>query len=402
LILCSSAVPAAAAGEFVDSGTGRNGMHSCPWGTFVVGINVGSNLLLCSSDFGGFSMEIVDGSNASKWQFMHACPDGMAMTGIHVGANLLACAPFNASLAKARRTDPTDRNWWWAATQRSGMHACPTGLPMSGIDVSNNVLACGSSGATQDNGTQRHGMHSCPVTTFVVGLNVGDDVLMCMAGGYFAYTAAQEGIDTGTQVQAMHACPDGFAVTGVNVGSNLLACAPYGGGDQSVNAWRVDQVSDSQVRACPLAYTGGPYMPMSGLHLGRNLLLCGAGPFNTRGEFIDAATMRNGIRSCPGGAFLTGEHQDRDLLMCSSAFANQGLEYLDYSTVVGGNSHGCLAGYEMTGLSVSRNVFGCARTDGAARARFWNGERLNMLACEADKAMYGLNAGSNWAFCGVH
>src|SRR5689334_9525654 len=90
LIVCSNAIPAAASSEFVDSGTARNGMHSCPVGTWVVGIHVGNNLLLCSSAFGGYpaGSEIID---QYGYDFGRSCPDGMAMTGFHQANNLLAC-----------------------------------------------------------------------------------------------------------------------------------------------------------------------------------------------------------------------------------------------------------------------------------------------------------------------
>jgi hypothetical protein len=347
---------------------------------------------------------MVDGDPGSASFLMHSCPDGMGMTGFHQARNLLACAPFSRNLAQLRYPDPVDRWNRPIATQRSGMHACPTGLPVSGIDPGDNVLLCGSSGATQDNGTQRHGMHSCPVSTYVIGVDVPDNKLICAAGeGSTTYTAAQEWIDSGTQMQGMHACPVDSAITGVNVGSNLLTCAPYWGSTRFIDGWTSLLADDTQMHACPTTSLLGANFPATGLHVDRDLLLCGSGPLTVTGEFLDAATLRNGTRSCPAGTFMTGEHQARDLLLCSSAFPNQGGEYLDRATQVFGSTHGCPSGYAMTGANVAANVFSCARTTAVATGTpGYDAERRNMLACDLGKPMFGLNASLNWAACGVH
>jgi hypothetical protein len=296
------------------------------------------------------------------------------------------------------------------------MHACPVGKPMSGINVGNDELLCGSFGSTYDLGTQRNGMHSCPVGTYVAGVHVSDNVLLCAATPGSSYTSAQEWIDYGSQLQGMHACPTNSAITGVHVGANLLACAPaYDGWPNSrfVDAFGDDSAEaggpggGNLMHACPQRPPGVDQsrFPASGLHVGRNLLLCGAGSFGMAGTFVDASTFRNGIHSCPNAAFMTGVHVGRDLLLCNTAFPNQGGEYLDYGTVVYGSTHGCLPGFAMTGVDVGRNVFGCAHTTGVAAP----GGGVNpgsyqsnfMLSCSNNKPMSGLNVAANWAPCEV-
>jgi hypothetical protein len=57
----------------------------------------------------------------------------------------------------------------------------------------------------------------------------------------------------------------------------------------------------------------------------------------------------------------------------------------------------------MTGANVAANVFSCARTTAVASGvPSPDPERWHMLACDPGKPMFGLNAGLNWAACGVH
>src|SRR5689334_20165141 len=78
--------------QSVDRNTQRNGMHSCPAGQFVMGVQVTKNLLICASLPGNSAAEIVD--KTTQEQGMHACPPGTAMTGLQASKNLLACAPL--------------------------------------------------------------------------------------------------------------------------------------------------------------------------------------------------------------------------------------------------------------------------------------------------------------------
>jgi hypothetical protein len=118
--------------------TQRNHMHSCPLGSFVSGVQVARNLLLCTTAPLETSSEIVDSGTQSHG--MHACPEGYVMTGIQVSKNQLACTQLNAPLIP-RFVDvggPHD-----LGTQRQGMHACPVGKPLSGIHVAKNLNLCG-------------------------------------------------------------------------------------------------------------------------------------------------------------------------------------------------------------------------------------------------------------------
>jgi hypothetical protein len=135
--LCSAAI----AQEVVDGSpaTARQGMHTCPIGLYMTGIDVGNNLFLCASIGGGYqqSQETVDSSSVDFG--MHACPNGQVMSGFHEGRNLLLCVPAPTSAVSGRTVDhPGDGG----QTVRQGMHACPIGLPMAGIHVGNNYLLC--------------------------------------------------------------------------------------------------------------------------------------------------------------------------------------------------------------------------------------------------------------------
>ena len=115
----------------VDRGTQRNGMHSCPVGQFVLGVQAAENLLICAPLPGNFAAEIVD--SGTQEQGMHACPTGMAMTGLQGSRNLLACAPL---------TNPPPSRFVDLTTQSMGMHACPGTTPVAGIQITRNLLLC--------------------------------------------------------------------------------------------------------------------------------------------------------------------------------------------------------------------------------------------------------------------
>lgn len=130
------------AGEILDRGTVRNGMHSCPWGMFVTGVHIANNELLCADGYGDYSQEIVDGDDErpTVCNSMHCCPEGMAVTGIHARKNLLSCARFDPNrvgFGKAGWMARVDYD-----TQRQGMHACPERRPVLGIHEGENLLTC--------------------------------------------------------------------------------------------------------------------------------------------------------------------------------------------------------------------------------------------------------------------
>ena len=259
LMLCY--VPVCLAQGSIDTGTQRNGMHSCPVGRFVMGAQKAKNLLLCGPLPGNFGAEVVD--KDTQEQGMHACPAGMAMTGLQAKKNLLACAPL---------TNPPPSRFVDSSTQDLGMHACPGGVAAAGINVDRNLLLCAGlqTAETEDASTQRNDMHSCPLGRFVSGVQVGRNLLLCTTA---PLETPSEIVDSGTQSHGMHACPEGYVMTGIQVSKNQLACT-------HLNAPLIPRIVDvggphnlgtqrQGMHACP------PGQPLSGIHVAKNLNLCG-------------------------------------------------------------------------------------------------------------------------------
>jgi hypothetical protein len=133
----------AVAQEIVDGGpdnptTARKGMHACPVGYYMTGIDVSNNAFLCNNLGSGYqeSQEVVDSSTEDF--SMHACPNGQVMSGFHDGRNLLLCVPPPSAGASTARLVDYDT----VKTVRQNMHACAPGLPMTGIHVRSNNLLC--------------------------------------------------------------------------------------------------------------------------------------------------------------------------------------------------------------------------------------------------------------------
>ena len=149
-----------------------------------------------------------------------------------------------------------------------GMHACPGGTAVAGIDVNRNFLLCAiAQGAEiEDVSTQRHGgMPSCPLGRFITGVHAARKILLCTTG---PLDLSGETVDTGTQSHGMHACPEGFVMTGLQADTNQLACT------RVVNTALIPRFVDTgtqrqKMHACP------PGRPVSGIHLTKNWLLCG-------------------------------------------------------------------------------------------------------------------------------
>ncbi len=121
LLLCAGDFPPHK--EIIDTSTERNGMHSCPVGRFVVGHHANKNLLLCTSGFGSYTVDDEKTDRMTLSHDMVACQEGWGITGIHLNDTRWACA--RVAKPKPRQVD--------TSTQRQGMHACPPGLPISGI-----------------------------------------------------------------------------------------------------------------------------------------------------------------------------------------------------------------------------------------------------------------------------
>jgi hypothetical protein len=274
LFASAIAMSFAFAAEIVNTGTApRHGMTSCPVNQFVVGVNAGSNTLLCDTRPGnGYTEAIETVEGTFHDQGMRACPDGTAMTGMHAGNNQLDCAP----VALGARV--IDFN-----TSRSQMHACPTGTTAVGVHVKNNYLLCADPPtATQRRefksaGYQRHGMLSCPVNTVAVGIHVGDNVLLCSTGyGVYEETAevanssgAGSAQPPDTKFPGIHACRAGYAITGVNVDDNVFMCVAA----TAIPAGQSRMIDTSTSRSGMHACRDGS--PMSGLDVAGNRLVCG-------------------------------------------------------------------------------------------------------------------------------
>ncbi len=139
-------------------------------------MSIVASLLMCSISIHANADVIDDNTQATSGITMHICGVGL-MSGLHVGKNDFLC---NIVARENPGIDDT-------RTQRSGMHACPTGLAMMGFHEGKNVLKC-----------------TIPTN-----------------GSLLTYT---EYLDTGTQRNGMHACPDGWVMTGVHVKKNDFLC----------------------------------------------------------------------------------------------------------------------------------------------------------------------------------
>jgi len=138
-LLCTASVSSAQpVTEIEDDGTPRNGMHSCPLGSFISGVHASRNILLCTTGSLDSSSEFVDHGTQSHG--MHACPEGFVMTGLHEGKNQLACTRLNAALIPRFVDTDTRRE---GTKTKVKMHACPLGKPLSGIQITKNLLLCG-------------------------------------------------------------------------------------------------------------------------------------------------------------------------------------------------------------------------------------------------------------------
>lgn len=236
--------------QTVDTDTQRNDMHSCPVGSFVTGIHVERNLLLCSSSFGGYQAtdEVVDNSTQrTGWHpdgqgSMHGCPGGMAVTGVHASRNLLSCA----SLDRLPTSYFVDKE-----TQIMGMHACPPGTVVAGIHVANNWLLCRTLGEDLigAEGHQRNEMISCPRGWYMTGVHIRANTLLC--SNEFGPWEAEivEANNALMENTIWHrACPQGMAATGLHNGKSLIACATISG---ERNPYPGPSVQRANMMACP-------------------------------------------------------------------------------------------------------------------------------------------------------
>jgi hypothetical protein len=103
---------------------------------------------------------------------------------------------------------------------------------MIGARTDNNLFKCAPLASTAgaihlDTSTQRNGMHSCPYGEVMVGLDLNANNLACQT--LPPNTITTERIDTGTEDEyPMHVCDSlipGSAMSGINDGASLQTCA---------------------------------------------------------------------------------------------------------------------------------------------------------------------------------
>ena len=152
VLLLATFAGQAAAGEFIDYSTqhtismpvGHLSLHMCAQASFMVGVHVGRNQLLCQDDIKVENFSDLSTNDAStQRQGMAACPPNTAMVGLHAARNVLLCGPIPVTLSplgglKMIRDERIDSN-----TVRRDMHACPPDSLMVGIHVGRNLLLCG-------------------------------------------------------------------------------------------------------------------------------------------------------------------------------------------------------------------------------------------------------------------
>lgn len=246
--------PAFLRAQTIDHATQRNGMHSCPVGTFVVGVHLERNELLCSSNFGGYEAvdEVTDNSTQmTGWHpdgdgTMHGCPAGMGVTGVY-GGDLLNCAPLSRSPSLF-----VDKN-----TQIMGMHACPEGTVMAGLHASRNWLLCGTfREVLSGQEVQRNDMLSCPPGMFITGMHIATNRLLCSADFGPWETESVRAAESGSP-----RCPDGMAATGLHNGRRLIACAPI---FKRTVASDLSILQRANMSACPLGSVAVGFDPWTG------------------------------------------------------------------------------------------------------------------------------------------
>jgi hypothetical protein len=134
---------------------------------------------------GALHGDLVDpGTNPTQCFGMHCCPSGYGMRGLNDGQNSLLCRQVN---------EQHEDCFVDAPTQRQGMHACPAGTYMRGVRHDKNKLVCcyererGSLELlteTTDTGHQEFNMHACPVPSgagdaFMTGVNFASNTFLC-------------------------------------------------------------------------------------------------------------------------------------------------------------------------------------------------------------------------------
>jgi hypothetical protein len=116
-------------------------------------------------------------------------------------------------------------------TQCEGMHCCPNGKAVAGIDSQRNLLVCRDVVSPEheecfvDGDTSRVGLHACPPGSWVRGIHGDLDLLVCCHDrGAASIPSLDESLDSTTTQQGFHVCrPDHF-MTGLDLDGGIWLC----------------------------------------------------------------------------------------------------------------------------------------------------------------------------------
>lgn len=166
-------------------------------------------------------------------------------------------------------------------------------------------------------------------------------------------------------------------------------------------------------RAVAGPHTARPLTAFSLVALGSVMLICGlwSAAFT---ETLDKApgTQRNGMHSCPLGMFVSGVHVGKNQLLCTPGYATGGPEIVDGDnekpTQCNG-MHCCPQQTAVTGIHVGKNWLACAPFDPtkveygklgwAPRVDKGETQRQGMHACPDARPLLGIHVGKNHFTC---
>ena len=142
-----TSVPPLPQEEYVDTGTQEQGMHACPVGFAIAGMNIDKNLFLCRrvvrNGEENYVITIFDAGPGTQRADMHACPNGTYMRGLRADQNNLLCS------YDSRRGQPQDwlTEFEDTSSQAYDMHTCPATSGnisfLTGIRADQNRFLCG-------------------------------------------------------------------------------------------------------------------------------------------------------------------------------------------------------------------------------------------------------------------
>ena len=122
----------------------------------------------------------------------------------------------------------------------------------------------------------------------------------------------------GTQRHNMHACMYDNVVTGLHAGKNWLLCSTdfTKTGEEFVDSTTQYNTGRDLIHTCPQGTV------VTGVHLGKNRLLCL--PIREKIPYlVDGGSQREGMHACPPGYPLAGIHAGKNLFVCGSVYNNR-------------------------------------------------------------------------------